>query len=393
MAFASGPVSFQRFFVSGLLPTEIDDQFISALASRAFGTVPTQSDDSQIGWIGPNHLFETDLLAERIACGSFAHLALRVDRLAVPPAVLKSYVRVAEESALEQSGREFLSRGERKKARQAAALRAEQETRSGGFRRMNAYPVLIDLANQAVYLGSTGVTMADKLMQLFADTFEASLTPADPECLAGRALSTTRKSRTLETLAPFHLVDPPDDVDTSSTGTFDSDLNFLGRELLTWLWFLTEQNAGALRVPQGDEVTVMLDRTLALRCSYGLTGSDVITADAPTRLPEARAALKTGKQPNRAGLVLGSPAGEFRFTLDGQRFTVSSLALPETGESEDPLARLEERFELIADAAALLDALFELYLNERTSPQWDDRLLDMRTWADRRTQRSTRASA
>jgi hypothetical protein len=318
VALASGLASFQRFFVTGELPDEVTAAFVQALTARSFGRSGPLRDDTQVGWIGPRHLFETDLDAEQIACGAFAHLGLRVDRLSVPANVLRSYVALEEQAAREASGRDVLSRTQQRQAREAARERATQEQQSGAFRRPKSYPVLIDLARRMVYLGGTSPTLADKLMVLFNDTFGTPLEPADPGRLAERHILTLRRSaRPLEQLAPATFVAPPDGSDGGIE--IASDLSFLGRELLTWLWYHSNVDDGPLQLDGKREVALMIDKTARLKCAFGLTGVTAITADTPTRLPEARAALRIGKLPTRLGLVLGSTVGEYRFVLDGQR--------------------------------------------------------------------------
>ncbi len=380
MAFASGLVSFQRFSVGGPWHDDITDDFVKSLAGHSFGQSPVQADDAQAGWIGPGHLFETEILAHRIAFGPFAHLALRVDRLRTPPNVLKAYIHMEEETRLQTSGRDFLSRGEKRQAREAAVIRAEEETRGGSFRRMNSYPVLIDLPGRTVYLANLGASVADKLMELFNRTFGCSLEPVDPEHVAVRIMNAAGNTRALESLSPFSLVEPPEGFGESADFS-GSNLNFLGKEFLTWLWHQTDAADGPLRVTSGDDVTVMIDKTVHLKCDFGLTGTDVITADSPASLPEARAALKIGKQPTKAGLIVGCPVGEFRGTLDGERFTVSGLALPEDDTERDWRARLEQRFELVTDAANLIDALFEIFITRRTARKWPADLRTLATWA------------
>ena len=380
MAFTSGPVSFQRFLIDGPMPTDVTDKYVKAVNDHAFGRLAVLPDDTQLGWIGPHHLFETEIEGERIACGPYVHLAVRVDRLKAPPNVVKAYVQVEQQTMLQAKGREFLNRSEKRQAREKALIRADQEARAGNFRRMNSYPLLIDAKHRSVFLGTLSTTVADKVMQLFYDTFGRGLEPADPERLAQRALDREKKARALESLVPFTLVTPPDPpADRDVFG--ETDLRFLGKEFLTWLWFQTEADDGPLRVSTGDEVTVLLDKTLRLKCDFGLTGVDVLTADNPTSLPEAKAALRIGKQPTRAGLILGTPQGEFRLTLDGQRLAVSGLVLPEDETAQDEPAILEQRFELVADAAHLLDALFEMFVLRRTARSWSGDLQAMSTWA------------
>lgn len=415
MGFASGLVSYQRFFIEGTFPTDLTDELLVAVQHKSFGRMPAGADETQIGWVGPRHLLENEIEARHIAFGRFVLLGVRIDRLSAPSAVVRSYVHIEEQTMLETSGREFLHRKERRLAREAARDRADKEARGGAFRRMSMVPLMIDLERRMVYLGALGTSMADKVMQLFRETFAVALEPAEVERVAGGMLTPTADDRKLENLAPMRLVPPPDGHSEGGGADFAADLSFLGKELLTWLWYQTDARDAGLRLHTGDEVTVMIDKTLRLRCDYGLTGTDVITADGPTLLPEAKAALRIGKQPTKAGLILGSPLGEFRLTLDGLRLTVSSLALPEEDEGAgrgargagssgprrarkeadqggDAHARIEQRLELVADAAALLDALFELFLRRRISGEWTAEQRAMSAWAQGGVQRTMAAA-
>lgn len=389
MGLANGPISFQRFHIDGRFSQHVDDELVAAIQHRAFGRTPPAVDDTQIGWVGPRHVLETDIDARQIASGRFVHLSMRIDRLRPPPAVLRSYVFQEEQAMREASGRDLLHRKQRRQAREQARLRAEQEARSGAFRRISAVPVLIDLAERVVYLGALGTTVADKLIELFRDTFAAPLEPVDVDRLATNLLLASGDTRQLDTLAPFSLVEPPDGASDEDTAPLTTDLSFLGKELLTWLWYRCDAGEAGLHLQRGDEVAVMIEKTLRMRCDFALTGTDVIMSESPTRLPEARAALGIGKQPTKAGLIIGSPSGEFRLTLDGPRLAVSSLILPEPPESDAGRrgddqaagAALEQRFELLADAASLLDALFEVFLRERISDDWPAQVRKMSAWA------------
>lgn len=379
MAFAGGPVSFQRFFITGDIGDAVTDQTIKALQANAFGRHAVRPDDTQQGWVGTRHLFDTDLDAEHVAYGPYLHIALRVDRLRAPANLVRAYIQMEEQAVRDQRGRGFLSKSEKRKARETALLRAEQEAKAGSFRRMSAYPMLIDPASRTVLVSSTSVSVADRAGQLFSDTFGVTLEAATPERVAQRLLTATREQRALEGLTTFHLVRAPV---TDGDGRFAGpDLSFLGKEFLTWLWHHTDRDDGPLRVRSDDDVTVMLEKTLRLRCDFGQSGVTTISADGPARLPEARAALRAGKQPIRAGLVMSASPGELRLTLDGQRLTVSSLVLPENTVEHDWRAQQERRFELIFETATLIEALFELFLRTRIARDWDRTLREMSAWA------------
>lgn len=393
MGFASGSVSYQRFHVTGRMSSDCDDAFMKAINGRSFGRLPVAADETQMGWIGPGHLFETDIKAERIAFGNYVQCMLRVDKLKVPSPILKSYIRQEEEIALEVSGREFLSKFEKKKARETALIRAEKEASAGNFRRTGAYGVLIDLATRCVYLGNSGSAAADRLMALFSDTFGVALEPESPARLAHRLMLAAKNARALETLEPAQFVKPPDGYSPEEGDFAGRDSDFLGKEFLTWLWYRTDKDDAALQISGGTDVTVMIDKSLRMKCDFGLTGSTVISADHPVELPEARAALRIGKLPVRAGLVLGSALGEFRLSLEALRWTVGGLTLPEIEGEDDPRARIEARFEQIADVAGQLDALYELFLQLRVSPDWSAELRGLQKWAGGGKEATLRAAS
>ena len=94
------------------------------------------------------------------------------------------------------------------------------------------------------------------------------------------------------------------------------------------------------------------------------------------------------KQPNKAGLIVGAPAGEFRFKLDAARMSVSGLTLPDDDPPEDARGRLEQRFERVADASDLIDALFELFLQRRLAGDWDDEWRKLSAWAQGKSKRT-----
>src|SRR5205085_10361957 len=74
--------------------------------------------------------------------------------------------------------------------------------------------------------------------------------------------------------------------------------DFLGNEFLLWLWHEAEVGDGSV-----GEAALMIDRSLDLDCAYGQSGKDSLRGVGPTRMPEARDAIKSGKLPRKAGFV------------------------------------------------------------------------------------------
>ncbi len=378
MGFAAGLVSFRRFFINGKLPAHADDSFVDAIRANAFGHASDASPDGvQIGWISPTNLFDTDVTEEKIAVDHFVHLWMRLDRTAPPGNIVRSYVALEEEAERQASGRQLLTNKQRKEARQKGTDRAEKEARDGRFRRVSAVPVLIDLRAKTVYFGNLGNTAADKFIQLFRDTFDMPIELGGSDDLAYRITSAAGDSRAVEDAEPFHLVTPTAVVDDDGF-SFD-DRQFFGKEFLTWLWYKSEADEGTFTL-RGENVFVTFSGTMRLDCDFKSTGTDTIRCDAPARSPEAKAALEIGKQPVKAGIILGGRGGEFPLVFDGPRFNVSSLRLPDS-EAVDRRAKLEERFTQITEVAGLLDSLFGLYLGQRASADWTTELDQMKAWA------------
>ena len=128
------------------------------------------------------------------------------------------------------------------------------------------------------------------------------------------------------------------------------------------------------------EVTLYIDRSLDLDCAYGQTGRDSLRGDGPSRMPEARDALRSGKLPRKAGLILDAFKQQYSLTLNAETLALNSTTLPEVEDAETPRVVFEERVTLIRDLCKAVDALFETFLKSRASSAWEGQVSGMRKW-------------
>lgn len=381
MSFASGSVSFRRYYVSGPFQRKIDDELLHRIEACAFGHYgQADRDGIEVGWVTPRHLFDTSFTEEKVIVGRCLHLAMRLDRTKVPGAVLKSYVEIEQEAAREAGGGAKLTKEDLLQARQAAASRADRERKQGVFRRISASPLLFDLKGGQVYFSNLGNTAHDKLVTLFTDTFGAKLEPAGPAPVASRMLQSAGRHRFFEDAVPCHLIDADDDVCAYASESDAADRSFLGREFLTWLWYRIGVSDGVITVKGGAEIETAIRRELHLSCDFKLTGKDVILQDAPSNAPESRAALAVGKQPAKLGLTLVHRSQAYSLTLDGERFNVTAL-IPPGSDEDDPAAILEERCSQVRQVQSLLDSMYAEFLSQRTDARWLSELGKMKKWA------------
>jgi hypothetical protein len=383
MSFNSGPITFRRFFFSGRIPNAPTDALLDALRQNAFGkSKSVTTDGAETGWIAPTHIFDADITPEKCVVDRFLHLNLRIDKTAPPASIVRAYTQLEEQAALKDKTKPFLSKADRKDAKDRALAKAQRESNAGLYRKIASHDVLIDLAAKTLYFSNLGSSAGDKLLSIFRETFDTPLEPATAESLAHRIAEAAGDHRAIEDAEPFHLV--PSQANPADDNGFDfNDRSFFGREFLTWLWHTCETTDGALTANE-HPLAVMMVNLLNLACDFGVTGTDTIRADAPTRSPEAKAALAIGKQPTKSGLILAARGDEYNLTFEGPRFTVSSLRLPDSEATDEP-ARNEERFTHIKRVAGLLDALYALYLGQRASHNWPKHLNKLKKWTQSQT--------
>jgi len=380
MGFEKGSISFRRYEISGWKHGVIDDAMLGALSANAFGRYPAAVDGTEMGWVTPVHLFDLDFAAEKIDFGRFAYLRLRVDRNTVPGAILSSYVAIEEMTEREAAGTDTLTKKQRAQARQTAKTRADQEARSGAFRRISVYPILIDLENAMLYVGHAGNQVNERVCGVFTETFDVRLEPVTAHTLAATTAEKSGAQRTLEDAAPCHWITPPDGVDGDAFGPDAADRSFLGREFLTWLWHRTDAGEGLVECAGGDDLSLSVARRIQLRCDFNLTGSTTVCADGPAELPETRVALAAGKQPSRMGLIVASGAGQWSFSLGAERLDVTGMTT-ESDDADNPHDRLARRLAATADLGDTIDRLFTAFVSLRLSSQWSPARERMTEWA------------
>jgi hypothetical protein len=119
-----------------------------------------------------------------------------------------------------------------------------------------------------------------------------------------------------------------------------------------------------------------------LECPRGQTGKESITSDGPTRLPEARRAIQSGKLPRKIGLTLARQDRQYELTLQAETLAVGSAKLPAV-EGEEERARLEERIDIVRHLLETLDLLYNQFGQVRVSEKWQKELGKMQKWLQR----------
>ena len=378
MGFFTGGLTCMRFHVGGRSLRSFGPDQLAQLASHAIGKQRiAAADGSSIGWIAADHILDTRFDLAKNIVNDALHFALRIDTLNIPADLLRAYTQVELEGLAASNPSGLPNNRQKREARQLAKDRLEKEAQDGRFIRRKAIPLLWDAPSGELLVGTTGITAIERLHTLFHQTFNRGLEFHGAGRQAFQHAEVHNQTRGVDDAVPSTFV--PGMAGNVAWLPDEANRDFLGNEFLLWLWFILETESDTLTLADDSEVTVMLARTLVLECPRGETGRESIHSDAPTRLPEARRAIQSGKLPRKAGLTLVRHDHQYELTLHAEILALSAAKLPLPEALEDR-PRLEERVGQIRHLLETLDLLYAAFCRRRCGAEWGKELAKMKKW-------------
>lgn len=154
--------------------------------------------------------------------------------------------------------------------------------------------------------------------------------------------------------------------------------SFLGSEFLLWLWYREDLEGGIHRVGE-DTCALVFDDQLVLRVELGESEENRLKGGAPASAPEARKALQFGKRVIRARMRLERGDREWRFTMDADRFQISSVRIPAV-LGDLPEQQLIERMDLIEELERCVFGVYAGFLSLRLGGGWSAEEAAIRAW-------------
>lgn len=417
MPFSSGGVSFSRLLVNPGPDTptrSLGLEQLETLSEHRF----EQTDlgiplETESGWTTSVHLMDTAFDYDKVvyADGGIGLFGLRIDTNKVPADVKKA-VRTQHEVALAKDNPSgFLSKRQKTEAKELAEHELHEHLAQGRYRRSKMTELLWDVSGKAVLTAGSAERTIEVLSERWRATWGGGLSTASAGTLAHAYLAGKGLSRDYEDLRPSAFTAPPPGAgsraDEVGEPVFGDDpltpevpwasggpepRDFLGNEMLIWLWYMVDQHEGLIELRdegQGvSEIALLLDRSLEMECGWGISGKqslrDHAGGTAPIRMAEAADALATGKWPRKAGLVLADGAGagdQFTLTLQADRWLVSAAKLPHTEQEFETARELAEwRLEQVTRLDGLLLRLLHTFLDLRCSDRWPTQRTKIREW-------------
>jgi hypothetical protein len=382
MGFFSGRVTFARYHVNGPSPGLFGPEHLERLQAHAIGKQRVASSDGvEVGWTAGDHILDTAFALEKNVVNDALHCCIRIDSQKIPADLMRAYAQIDLQALAASNPSGLPSARQRREARESARDRIEEEAKDGRFLRRKACPILWDAQLNELLVGTTAVTVIDRLHTLFQQTFGCGFEPLGAGRQAFRLAETRQQTRNVDDARPAPFV-PGTSPSEVAWLLDEASRDFLGNEYLLWLWFMLDSEADVIPLGDGSEAAVMLDRTLLLECPRGQTGRETITSDGPTRLPEARRAIQAGKLPRKVGLTVVRHEHQYELTLQAETLAVSGAKLP-APEATDDRARLEERITQLRHLLETLDLLYDAFSQLRASDLWAKELARVQKWLQR----------
>ena len=171
MSILSGTVSITRYKVHGKIGAPIIDNINHGLKSKTILEIDDQISDTAIGWTSFDKPFQPDFDGSSFVYGNYFVFSLRIDKKNIAAKVLKKHYEIEAAKRMADSGRDFLSKTEKKMVKEHVIC--------GLSVRIPATPNIYDLVwnyeDSVVWFFSNLKAANEELETLFSKSFNLSL--------------------------------------------------------------------------------------------------------------------------------------------------------------------------------------------------------------------------
>jgi len=171
MSILSSTVSITRYKVHGKIKPPIIDHISDGLKSNTILEIDNQISDKAIGWTSFDTPFQPDFDGSSFVYANYFVFALRIDKKNITAKVLKKHYTIEAAKRMADSGRDFLSKNEKKLVKEHVISKL--------IVRIPATPNIYDLVwnyeDSVVWFFSNLKAANEELETLFSKSFDLSL--------------------------------------------------------------------------------------------------------------------------------------------------------------------------------------------------------------------------
>ena len=114
MGLLSPSVSITRYRVQGRMDEPVLEHIATSLKKYAISDIDNDAAEKSSGWTSFEQPYSPDFEGSSYIFGAYLVFSLRIDKKSIPSKILKKHYAIEESKRLEESGRQFISRNEKK---------------------------------------------------------------------------------------------------------------------------------------------------------------------------------------------------------------------------------------------------------------------------------------
>lgn len=164
----------------------------------------------------------------------------------------------------------------------------------------------------------------------------------------------------------------------------DRENKLLGQEFLTWLWYKIVATGGNFTTADNQGFGLTMMESVSVQGGEGDVVATATVKSPSGELTEAKNGLMNGKKVSRAQLKFNIEEEEWIVTLRSDDFALSGLKTPKVDlkddDGEDPDGKFLEKMYLLEKFLEMFDAMYQMYLNLRLSPEWKEESEAVAVW-------------
>ena len=180
MGLLSSAASITRYKVEGTVEDPIIDTIRNSLKQNAIPLTDDNISEKIVGWTSFDTPFEPNFDGSSFLIGSHLVFSIRIDKKIIPPKIIKKYCSMEEAKRLAETGRQYLSRTEKKAIRDHVMTVLFSRIPSTP----NIYDLIWDYERSFLWFFSNLKSSNEELETLFSDTFRLSLIRLFPFTIA-----------------------------------------------------------------------------------------------------------------------------------------------------------------------------------------------------------------
>ena len=180
MGILSSSVSITQYRVEGRIAEPIIETVAKALKKFTVEDIDNESSDKAIGWTCFNDPFSADFDDRPFLVGTHFVFSMRIDKKSIPAKIVQKHYALEMKKRLENSGREFLSKTEKKEIKDHVLNLLNLRIPATP----NIYDLIWDYESEKLWFFSNQKGANEELETLFSRSFKLKLIRLFPYSMA-----------------------------------------------------------------------------------------------------------------------------------------------------------------------------------------------------------------